>query len=414
MNYWTLIIIFAISLSIINYLKLRKSKEQYKKLIKHLPLGIAVHEGDKITYANDALLKILEANSISDVIGQSIWSFIPKPIIDEVQSRLNSAFRGVEKGEFIEQRIYKVDKTPIDLEIGGLLLSLKKAPEILVVVRDITERKKAEKLKKNIEYEKMKTEFFSNLSHELKTPLNLIFSTAQLMDLADRDGEYISNKDKRSRHNRILKQNCYRLLRLVNNLIDITKADSGYLHLNLEEYDISQLVSNIVFSIEDYTKNKDIELFFENSVNNKIIACDADKIERILLNLLSNAIKFTNKGGKISVNITEMNDNIQISVKDTGIGIPKEKQIDIFNRFIQVDKSFKRNHEGSGIGLSIVKSMVAMHNGKILLNSEVGVGSEFIVILPTNLEAEKAVTMEQKLEKDLVEKINIEFSDIYS
>ncbi len=413
MNYWTLIIIFAISLSIINYLKLRKSKDQYKKLIEHLPIGIAVHEGNKITYANDALLKILNTNKISDVIGQSIWSFMPKTTIDEVQNRLDSVFRGVVKGEFIEQRIYKVNKTPIDLEIGGLLLSIKKVPEVLVVVRDITERKKAEQLQKNIEYEKLKAEFFSNLSHELKTPLNLIFSTVQLMELEDRDGEYIFNKDNRSRHNRILKQNCYRLLRLVNNLIDITKADSGFLHLNLEQYDISQLVSNIVFSIEDYTKNKDIELLFENSVNNRIIACDADKIERILLNLLSNAIKFTNKGGKISVNITEMNDNIQISVKDTGLGIPKEKQIDIFNRFIQVDKSFKRSHEGSGIGLSIVKSIVELHGGEILLNSEVGVGSEFIIILPTNLEAEKVVTMEQMFDKDLVEKINIEFSDIY-
>ncbi|MBA8982893.1 sensor histidine kinase [Clostridium saccharobutylicum] len=145
------------------------------------------------------------------------------------------------------------------------------------------------------------------------------------------------------------------------------------------------------------------------------MACDADKIERIILNLLSNAIKFTPSGGNILINIHDKGSSIIVSVKDNGTGIPLDKQEYIFKRFIQVDKSLSRNREGSGIGLSLVKSLVELHKGNIKLISTYGEGSEFIMefpisVLPSN---EKTILDENLNTQTSIEMINIEFSDIY-
>lgn len=391
----------------INHLK--KSKNQYKRLLGLLPVGIVVHKGDKITYVNDAVLKLTDIQSAEDMVGESIWGFVPTKFKEEIISRINSLLENEEVG-FVEEQIIKKDGTVVDVEIGGMFLGSKNEPEILVVLKDITERKKSEQLVKNIENEKMKTEFFANLSHELKTPLNLIFSTVQLMEWDEKEFGAKINFKKRTG---TLKQNSYRLLRLVNNLIDITKSDAGYLVLNTQNHNIYELVENIVRSIEDYTKQKNIKLIFEKDMDEKIISCDPDKIERILLNLLSNAIKFSKKGGKIIVKMKELEDSVQIIVQDNGIGIPKEKQQTVFERFFQIDKSLKRNHEGSGIGLSIVKSLVEMHGGKISLFSQEEIGSKFLIQLPSKLIEKNDTAVEIEYKEDLVEKINIEFSDIY-
>lgn len=214
--------------------------------------------------------------------------------------------------------------------------------------------------------------------------------------------------------NNSMKQNCYRLIRLVNNLIDITKIDSGFLELNLTNYDIVKIVRDITFSVSEFVKLKSLDLEFCCNIDEKIIACDPDKIERILLNLLSNAIKFTKAGDKISVNIKEGADEIIISIKDLGIGIKKENLEIIFERFRQVNKSLTRENEGSGIGLSLVKLLVEMHGGTIEVKSEYEKGSEFIVKLPVKLVKDSKDNNKLKnIEPHNVEKISIEFSDIY-
>jgi signal transduction histidine kinase len=221
-------------------------------------------------------------------------------------------------------------------------------------------------------------------------------------------------KSNFNRYIKINRQNCYRLLRLVNNLIDITKLDAGYFKLTLVNFDIAQLVEEIVMSVELYAQNKSIALSINTRLQQKIIAIDPDKLERILLNLLSNAVKFTESGGSIEVNLWEENNNIYISIKDSGIGIPKDKLNIIFDRFSQVDRSIRRSYEGNGIGLALVKSLVELHNGSISVSSELGQGSEFIVQLPANLVAEDENQIHIKLHQNDVERINIEFSDIYS
>jgi signal transduction histidine kinase len=279
--------------------------------------------------------------------------------------------------------------------------------------RQVSESEKL--LNEILENDKIRTEFFSNLSHELRTPLNVILGTLQLVDM-------YSNKtidpvmEKTKKYYRIMRQNCYRLLRLVNNLIDLNKIDAGYMQLNVENHDIVSIVSKISASVADYIENKGIDFIYCTKTDTKIIACDPDKIERILLNLLSNSIKFTDSGGKIIVNVWDEDSKIFISVKDSGVGIPIEKQDLIFKRFMQIDKSLSRNHHGSGIGLSLVKSLVELHGGKINMVSDGVRGSEFIIELPVKEIAvmELGNKESEYSSNNKIEVINIEFSDIYS
>ena len=145
---------------------------------------------------------------------------------------------------------------------------------------------------------------------------------------------------KINKHINIMKQNCYRLLRLVNNLIDITKIDSGFIELNLQNKNIVEIIENITLSTVEYAESKSRTIIFDTDVEEKIIAFDPEQMERIILNLISNAVKFTKPNDKIEVKIYDGLDNIIISVEDTGIGIPKEKQEMIFERFRQVDRFY--------------------------------------------------------------------------
>lgn len=260
-----------------------------------------------------------------------------------------------------------------------------------------------------------KTMFFANISHELRTPLNIMLSSTQLMKYYIKNEEKL-DKDRITEKLNIQTQNCYRLLRLVNNIIDITKIDSGHFSLSFTTCNIVEIIENVTLSIAEYVQLKGIELVFDTDIEEKLIRCDLDAIERIMLNLLSNAIKFTPKGGSILVTIHDMQDYVRISVKDTGVGIQKEMQSEIFERFKQVDNLLTRRHEGSGIGLSLVKSLVEMHGGKVSVQSEYQAGSEFIVEIPclggsaSEWQCEKQVSADGD---NVIKKIDIEFSDIY-
>lgn len=293
-------------------------------------------------------------------------------------------------------------------------------------LRDTIEKKQMEELQKNIEeerrrlkelreYDRIKTEFFANISHEFRTPINVIFSALQLYDMNLKNNISQNKSSDYNRYIKIMKQNCYRLLRLVNNLIDITKIDAGYFEIYETNNNIIGLIENITLSVTDYVESKGLSLIFDTDVEEKVIACDPEMIERIILNLLSNAIKFTEPGGKIKVSIKNGSDKICIKIKDTGRGIPKEKLNSIFDRFVQVDKSLTRDHEGSGIGLSIVQTLVELHGGTICANSKVGHGTEIIMYFPCKLveESENRNVSKNPAAKNYIEKINIEFSDIY-
>lgn len=270
----------------------------------------------------------------------------------------------------------------------------------------------SEELNKAI-YEKNEVQelFFSNLAHDLKTPLNLIFSSIQMLEL-----KWSSLDEKHKKYISIIRQNSYRLIKLINNIVDITKYDSGIKDIKLKSLNIVGVVEEISFSVVDFIESKGLKFVFDTEIEEKLIYCDPDKIERIMLNLLSNSVKFTKEGGIISVNIYDKTEYITISVKDTGEGMTEESQKSIFQRFVQVNDPNLKVSGGSGIGLSVVKSLVEMHNGTITCKSEYKSGSEFIIDLPVKCELEESNKSDYNIDlqkNTYAEKINIEFSDIY-
>ena len=281
---------------------------------------------------------------------------------------------------------------------------------------DVTKRKEVEeekkKLEETIQLESIRNEFLGNISHEFKTPLNIILGIVQLID-KNIELDNIT-KENLIRHVDIMKQNSYRLLRLVNNLIDISRIDIGYYNLQPSNYNIVKVIEDITLSIAEYVKHKKINLIFNTDVEEITLACDPDKIERVMLNLLSNAIKYTDDNGDIYVSLNKVNEDVVVSVKDSGVGIPNDKLELIFDRFGQANDILSRRCEGSGIGLSIVKSIVEMHGGKIEVFSEIGKGSEFVFNIPIKILEEENVILTCDNKDYHVEKCNIEFSDIYS
>lgn len=410
---------------------LKKGEAQYKKLIEFLPAGIYVHIRKKIVFANTAFAKLIGIDDPNLLIGRYITDFIHKDYLNIVEERISLIYDKGKICNMLEEQFVKVDGSILNVTVSASPFQYENNTACLAIVQDITEHKQSEALRKKIEekqrllneanrYNELQSEFFANLSHEFKTPLNVLYSSLQLINLLlNNSSEKNLNEtnEKMKTYVANMKQNCFRLIRLVNNLIDITKLDSGYFDLSYKNENIVEIVENITSSVVKFIEIKGLTLIFDTEIEEKLMACDCYKIERILLNLISNSIKFTPKGGSIFVNIYDKTDFVIISVKDTGVGIPEDKQDIIFERFRQIDKSLTRKSEGSGIGLSIVKSLVEIMDGKITVQSEVGKGSEFIIKLPVKLieestsEASKeaACTSENK-----VESIQIEFSDIYS
>ncbi len=287
--------------------------------------------------------------------------------------------------------------------------------------RDITDRKLAENILRNREVQsrdlantlenrnKHITDYFTNISHEFKTPLSILLLAIDLLNKKLDNDKF--NKADIVKNLVIMRQNAYRLTKLVSNLIDITKLDAGFLEPTWEMNNIVDWLRKLVKSTELYARQKGLVLAFHCSAKEKWMYIDGFILDRIILNLLSNSIKHTLRGGKIEVVCVVENDNIRITVKDTGEGIPEDKKHLIFNRFRQVNTTLTRVSEGSGIGLALTKSMVELLGGNIAFQSTVGVGSEFVVDLPV-LQIEKMNPSVGKSGMDLDKRIQMELSDV--
>lgn len=348
---------------------------------------------------------------ISKIKGKKVTDIDPNFIKSEYFKKINEAIiekktKYLKKHEVIINGVeayYKYIFEPV-FEVSGEL------KEILILIIDITAE-----VESNIVMEKtlrLQEEFLANISHELKTPLNVIFATAQLIDMYCNNGSLEENKVNFIKYIDSIKQNSYRLSKLINNIVDLSKIEAGFFELKLSNKNIVEVVEEIVMSVTDFTKIKGLNIVFDTDTEEKIIACDAEKIERIVLNLLSNAIKFSDKGNEIFVEVKDKGEFVEISVKDNGIGIEQSDIDKIFDRFKQVDKSLSRNSEGTGIGLSLVKSFVELHGGSIKVESKFGEGSKFIFNLPSRnvLENNKLCSSNIRNKNDI---IKVEFSDVY-
>jgi len=239
----------------------------------------------------------------------------------------------------------------------------------------------AEQLK---EMDRLKSRFFANISHEFRTPVTLILGPLEKWIAKMTDSEA-------RRDFSLMRRNVQRLHRLINQLLDLSRIEAGKMELHRSTEDLVRLVNHFVQSFESQAKLKEVQLLFESCESKLLARVDREKMENIIYNLISNALKFTPKNGKITVSVNSaagLNappntpSRIEIKVSDTGIGIPADRLDKIFDRFYQVDDSYVREHEGSGIGLALTKELVELHGGEIVVNSAPGVGSVFTVLLP--------------------------------
>lgn len=408
---------------------LRESESRYRGLVDRLPIGIfrAKLTGE-ILDVNPEFVSILNHSSYDKLLEVNIIDFL-------YQSSINNKLKEFMRENIWDLNNFEVEIKRFDEEIiwvqvdSQIVYDCKGVEQFFEgTIQDITERRQTQlKVKEQqellIKVEKeqrevlekaliMKDEFISLISHELKTPLNVIYSAIQLIEsvyfnvIPERVQGLIGN----------IKQNTFRQLRLSNNLLDYTRINSGQFKVDIKNIDILFSTKTIAKSVEVYANQKNIKISFKSNVESRIISIDEEKLERIILNILSNAIKFTDSGGKIEVILNEniKSSSLQIKVVDTGIGIPKDKQELIFERFGQVDSNLSRRAEGTGIGLSLVKLLVNILEGTIEVESELGVGSTFIITLPLkNVALENDPYDLLDIDSRLVNEVKVQFSDIY-
>jgi response regulator RpfG family c-di-GMP phosphodiesterase/signal transduction histidine kinase len=223
--------------------------------------------------------------------------------------------------------------------------------------------------------DELKTQFFANVNHELRTPLTLILAPLKAV-LEGRMGKLSpTHKDTLE----TMQRNGYKLLKLINNLLDLNKLEEGKMRLRLKSVNLVDFIPPLLASVKPLADQKQIRLYCQNPPHPVDLTLDPDQFEKVVFNLLSNALKFTSKGGKITVYVEEKDHTVTMTVEDTGIGIPENMLETIFDRFSQVDGSKSRAQEGTGIGLALAREIVLVHKGSIRAESELGRGSRFIV-----------------------------------
>jgi response regulator RpfG family c-di-GMP phosphodiesterase/signal transduction histidine kinase len=223
--------------------------------------------------------------------------------------------------------------------------------------------------------DELKTQFFANVNHELRTPLTLVLAPLKAI-IEGRMGR-LSPVLKDALET--MQRNGYKLLKLINNLLDLSKIEEGKTRLKLKSLNLVEFISPLLASIKPLADQKQLRLYFQHPPHPVDLTVDPDQFEKVVFNLLSNALKFTHKGGKVTLYIEDKDRTVTLTVEDTGIGIPENMLGTIFDRFSQVDGSKSRAQEGTGIGLALAREIVLLHKGSIRAESEIGRGSRFIV-----------------------------------
>lgn len=320
-----------------------------------------------------------------------------------------------------ENTVY-INKKPYDLLLPkkyiamvwfiGFIIILGMCSLIYIsIVNKKVARKNKMLLLESMEREKIKTDFIVTISHELRTPLNIIINATNLLMIKLQE-DNIDVKYFQERLIYIMK-NSNRLRRYINNLIDVSKLEMGYMDVKLKNENIVNIVEEVTLAIVDLAKNFDIDVIFDTEEEEIITAIDTLKIERVILNLLSNSIKFSKNGGCIFVNINKKEESVIIEISDEGIGMSEEFKTHLFEKFKRADvnEGLKRQNEGSGLGLFIVKGLIELHNGTIDIISKLNEGTKIIITLPIRLVNEKE-NDEFIVDSSLEYLFEMEFSDI--
>ena len=258
------------------------------------------------------------------------------------------------------------------------------------------------------ELDAVKTKLYTNITHEFRTPLTVILGMAQ--QILDKPKDYFQEGLK------MIIRNGQNLLNLVNQMLDLSKLESGKLSLHYQQSDVVNFLNYIVESFHSLAENKDVHIHFLTDFETLTMDYDETRLQQVVANLLSNAVKFTPKGGNIYVSLSKQDNSLVLKVKDTGIGITEGSLPFIFDRFYQVDDTHTRHGEGTGIGLALTHELVKIMEGSITVKSQIGKSTEFVVTLPIHHISEmKMVTDETpQTERKAIEVMAVPNEEPYS
>jgi PAS domain S-box-containing protein len=375
---------------------LLESEEKYRTLVEQATDGVIIIQDYNIKFVNTALCTLFGYKE-NELIGRSFLPLLAKEARDTISDYYRIRMKGENIPSIYETSGLHKNGYAIPLELNAALIRYEGKPADLVIIRDITDRKRAEQELKNAfnqlekahrELKKLdaaKTEFLNITSHELRSPLTSILGYAEVIN----DGLNGPLTDAQRESTEIIMRNAIQLSRYVDDLLDFTQMETGRLRLDKEICDVESIISNAVESMMSTIEEMNCKLALNVSPDLPVIKCDTRRITQVLYNLIINAAKFSPKGGVIKIDAGQEDDFIKISVSDEGIGISEEDQKKIFEKFYQVDMSDSRKARGMGLGLSISKAIVEEHGGTIGLESKPGKGSTFYFTIPVS---EKDVT----------------------
>ncbi len=393
------------------------SKEYFTDIFNTIPdFVIVVDEQGKIETANQNLLKELEESekTISDFEFCSLFSekYKLNQLLDSINEKkiLNLRKKDntvipvtIKMANFIESDGQEIRRVFILSDVSEILKYQNELEQRNTEIIEINKKLKVA-LQKAEESDRLKSAFLANVSHEIRTPMNGILGFTDLL----KDPNL--KEDEKKEFLEIIEQSGNRMLETINDIIDISKIEAGQIHVNLSETKLNHQLSEIYNFFKPEAEQKGIQLLFQPAFpdNRDTIITDHKILDGIITNLVKNAIKFTEKG-RIEFGYLVNDDTLEFFVKDTGIGISKNKQEIIFNRFIQEELGYARQFEGSGLGLSISKAYVDLLGGKIWIESEPGKGSQFYFTIPFKLveNPESSVEEEDVQNINTIKKINI-------
>ncbi|MEQ8196472.1 MAG: ATP-binding protein [Clostridiaceae bacterium] len=354
----------------LSQMAIHEREEMYRSLFKNIPQSMLIINASnaRIIFANTAFQNYLKKKNLKSIINRKLTDlvrFSDEKLFASENNRINYK-------EIYEGTINMDEEHNLELQFFEVF---DEEGQALVVLNDITEEVRIGKIQMEVEKkrleEKIREDFLSSISHDLKTPLNVVYSASQLLTLLLSKGNYTEAR----RYNVISKDNCLSLIRLTNNLIDSSRLSSKYLKANLELCNIVEVIEDHVMNLAEYVKAKDVELIFDTTEEEIYVKLDREFIERIILNLISNALKYTPPKGKILVSVSCEINLAKVSITDTGIGMEKEFVEEAFNRFAQGKNNSKINVAGNGIGLYVVKNLTELMGGNIDIESSLGKGT---------------------------------------
>ena len=364
-------------------------QNRYSSLVELSPDAVFVEANERFVYLNAAAMTLFGATKLEEMLGRSPLEFVANDSRGTARACLTKLKKIGDTVAPTAEQWMRADGTSIPVEATASVVPWKGGLANLVVLRDVSERRRAEDEKARLfeseraarqlaeNASRMKDDFLATLSHELRTPLNAILGWAQILKGSDRTSEDLVQGLE------TIERNARAQTQLIADLLDMSRITSGRMQLEIQRVPPSAFVDAAIDTMRNAAEVKQITLSAQIDPMTGLVSGDPTRLQQVVWNLVSNAVKFTPRGGRVSVDVTRTNENVQIAVTDSGEGIRAEFLPHVFDRFRQADASTTRRHGGLGLGLAIVKQLVELHGGSVHAESDgEGRGARFVVTLP--------------------------------